>query len=183
MLGGIAGAGVGLSDTRNPYTSYHTVGRPQFNTTDAMSKLYKANGQDNAHGAGKTDENGHKSLGKFKDGFEKEECQTCENRRYQDESNDNGVSFQSPTKLSKGEAAAAVKGHEMEHVNRNKAKAEREGKEIVSQTVTIKTGICPECGEQYVAGGETRTTIRGKYDVGKPEGDVAQKGLKFDSVA
>lgn len=182
MLGGIAGAGVGLSDTRNPYISNSAWSVPRFNTTDAASKI-PGTSENAAKANGKTDEHGHKPLGKFKDGFEKEECQTCENRRYQDESNDEGVSFQTPTKLSKGEAAAAVKGHEMEHANRNKAKAEREGKEIVSQTVTIKTGICPECGEPYIAGGETRTTTRGKYDVGKPEGDVAQKGLKFNAVA
>ena len=81
------------------------------------------------------------------DGFGKKECQTCANRRYQDGSNDSGVSFQTPTKLSPDEAASAVRSHEMEHVTRNQAKARREGKEIVSQSVTIHMAKCPECGE------------------------------------
>ncbi len=88
-------------------------------------------------------------------------CQTCENRRYQDGSNDPGVSFKSASKIS-GNAEAAVRGHEQEHVSRNRAKAEREGKEIVYQSVVIKHAICPECGKNYVAGGETTTVTRTK---------------------
>ncbi len=89
------------------------------------------------------------------------ECRTCENRRYQDGSNDPGVSFKSASKIS-GNAEAAVRGHEQEHVSRNRAKAEREGKEIVYQSVVIKHAICPECGKNYVAGGETTTVTRTK---------------------
>ena len=102
------------------------------------------------------------------DGFGEKECQTCANRRYQDGSNDSGVSFQTPTKLSPDEAASAVRSHEMEHVTRNQAKARREGKEIVSQSVTIHMAKCPECGESYVSGGVTHTVTRGekKYDFG-----------------
>ncbi|MCH5193799.1 MAG: hypothetical protein J1F11_07560 [Oscillospiraceae bacterium] len=96
--------------------------------------------------------------------FDSFECQTCKNRKYQDGSDDSGVSFQTPTKVSPNAAGAAVRSHEQEHVSRNQAKAEREGKEIVSQTVTIHTGICPECGRVYVSGGTTRTTTRDKQD-------------------
>lgn len=92
------------------------------------------------------------------------ECRTCKNRRYQDESNDPGVSFKSASKVAKGAAGAAVRGHEYEHVVRERAKAEREGREVVSQSVVIKTAICPECGESYVAGGETTTVTRTKVD-------------------
>ena len=46
----------------------------------------------------------------------------------------------------------------MEHVVREQAKAQREGRAVISQTVTIHTGICPECGSVYVSGGTTRTT-------------------------
>ena len=60
------------------------------------------------------------------------ECQTCENRKYKDGSNDMGVSFKTPTKLSPEKAASAVRSHEMEHVSRAKAKAAREGSEILS---------------------------------------------------
>ncbi|MBQ7981142.1 MAG: hypothetical protein IJ305_05980, partial [Oscillospiraceae bacterium] len=51
--------------------------------------------------------------------FDSFECKTCENRRYQDGSDDMGVSFQTPTKVDPKAAAAKVKSHEMEHVGRN----------------------------------------------------------------
>lgn len=90
------------------------------------------------------------------------ECKTCENRKYQDESDDPGVSFKSASKISSGSAEAAVRGHEQEHVTRNQAKAERENKEVVYQSVIIKRAICPECGDSYVSGGETTTMTRSK---------------------
>lgn len=96
--------------------------------------------------------------------MEDEECQTCENRKYQDGSNDPGVSFKTPTNIKPEAAAAAVRGHEMEHVMRNRASAAREGKEVVSQSVTLQTGICPECGDVYVSGGTTRTTTAQKAE-------------------
>lgn len=89
------------------------------------------------------------------------ECQTCANRKYQDGSNDPGVSFKTPTALSPEEAASMVRAHEMEHVVRNQQKAMRENREVVSQSVTYHTAICPECGRVYVSGGTTRTVTRG----------------------
>ena len=100
----------------------------------------------------------------FKRRFDSFECQTCKNRKYQDGSDDSGVSFKTPTKVDPSVAGAAVRSHEQEHVSRNQAKAQREGKEIVSQSVTIHTGICPECGRVYVSGGTTRTTTRTSSD-------------------
>lgn len=101
------------------------------------------------------------------------ECQTCKNRKYQDGSDDPGVSFKNATKISPEAAASAVRGHEMEHVYRNRAKAAREDREVVSQSVVIKTAICPECGKSYVAGGETKTVTRAKqadrYSVGRED--------------
>ena len=93
------------------------------------------------------------------------ECQTCKNRKYQDASDDPGVSFKSAAKVGPEGAAAAVRGHEYEHVYRNQAKAAREGKEVVYQSVRIKTAICPEC---YVAGGETTTVTKTKPEAVKP---------------
>lgn len=113
-------------------------------------------------------------------------CDTCENRRYQDGSDDPGVSFKSATKLSPEEAASAVRGHEMEHVYRNQAKAAREDKRIVSQTVTIKTDICPECGKPYTAGGVTKTVTKPKQDLAAKFNagrEDKQKGSLFSSVA
>ncbi len=104
-------------------------------------------------------------MDKIKAEDENGECETCKNRKYQDGSDDPGVSFKSASKIS-GNAEAAVRGHEQEHVSRNRAKADREGKEIVYQSVVIKHAICPECGTNYVSGGETTTVTRTK-----PESD------------
>ena len=90
--------------------------------------------------------------------MEEGECQTCESRKYQDGSDDPGVSFKTPTNLSPEQAAAAVRGHEQEHVVREQAEAVRENRRVVSQSVTLHTVICPECGRVYVSGGVTRTT-------------------------
>ncbi len=92
------------------------------------------------------------------------ECQTCEERKYQDGSDDMGVSFQTPTNVKPEQAASAVRGHEMEHVYREQAKADREGRKVVSQSVTMHTGICPECGKSYVSGGTTRTVTKADTD-------------------
>ena len=88
---------------------------------------------------------------------EEGKCQTCEKRKYQDGSDDMGVSFQTPTRVAPEMAASAVRGHENEHVVRERAKAELEDRRVVSQSVTLHTDICPECGKVYISGGTTRT--------------------------
>lgn len=112
-------------------------------------------------------------------------CETCENRKYQDGSDDPGVSFKTASKVN-GNAEAAVRAHEYEHVSHNQAEAVREDKEIVYQSVRIKHGICPECGASYVAGGETVTVTRPKpedrYNVGLYDSE-GEKGKLFDAVA
>ena len=99
--------------------------------------------------------------------MEEGQCQTCKARKYQDGSNDPGVSYQTPTNIAPTQAASAVRGHEQEHVVREQARAKREGREVVNQSVTLHTDICPECGKVYVSGGTTRTTTR--------EAQVAQR--------
>lgn len=84
-------------------------------------------------------------------------CQTCKNRKYQDGSNDPGVSFKSPAHIDPANAASVVMGHEQEHVVHEKAKAEQQGGEVISQSVVLHSAVCPECGRSYVAGGTTRT--------------------------
>lgn len=112
------------------------------------------------------------------------ECQTCKNRKYQDGSDDPGVSFKTASKIAPEAAASAVRGHEMEHVYRNQAKAAREGREVVSQSVRLKTGICPECGKPYIAGGETRTVTKAKNEPDFSVGTESDpKGSLFDTVA
>lgn len=89
--------------------------------------------------------------------MEEAECQTCAKRKYQDGSNDPGVSFKTPAHISAENAASVVRGHEMEHVSHEQAKAEQEDRKVVQQSVTLHTDICPECGKVYVSGGTTRT--------------------------
>lgn len=90
---------------------------------------------------------------------EESECQTCKNRKYQDGS-DEMVSFKSPQHISPESAASAVRAHEQEHVsNAYKKAAQKDGK-VISASVSIHTGVCPECGRTYVTGGTTRTQIK-----------------------
>ena len=171
---GYGGAGYGMSvyrkNTADPatpavLTSPMSPANPT-SPTEAAGQLEKGmipsvrNGE-NGYRNGKPikDENDYRRR------FDTFECQTCKNRRYQDGSDDSGVSFQTPTKVDPNAAGAAVRSHEQEHVSRNQAKAKREGKEIVSQSVTIHTAICPECGRVYVSGGTTRTTTRNASDM------------------
>ncbi len=98
---------------------------------------------------------------------EEGECQTCKKRKYQDGSDDPGVSFKTPTNIAPEQAQSAVRGHENEHVVRERAKAQREDRKVVSQSVTYHSAICPECGRVYTAGGTTRTVTAANS--GKPE--------------
>ncbi len=93
---------------------------------------------------------------------EEGQCDTCEQRKYQDGSDDPGVSFKTPTRMSPDQAASAVRGHEQEHVVREQAKAAREDRRVVSQSVRLHTDICPECGRVYVSGGVTETVTASK---------------------
>ena len=114
--------------------------------------------------------------------MEEAECQTCENRKYQDGSDDPGVSFKTATNVAPEQAASAVRGHEQEHVVREQAKAQREDRKVVSQSVTIHTAICPECGDVYVSGGTTRTTTRAN-PVQEPQGQESGQSSPFEAFA
>lgn len=108
---------------------------------------------------------------------ENEECQTCKSRKYKDGSNDPGVSFKTATSLSPEEAVTAVRSHENEHVVREQAKAARENREIISQSVTYQTAMCPECGRPYISGGTTRTVTRAASEAQNPFAEKFQAGL------
>lgn len=101
------------------------------------------------------------------------ECQTCENRKYQDGSDEHNVSFKNASKVAPEAAASAVRSHEQMHVKNAYQKAEEDNGKVVSASVAIHTSICPECGKTYVSGGTTRTMI--KYG---NEENPYQKNLK-----
>lgn len=119
--------------------------------------------------------------------MEEGECQTCKERKYQDGSNDPGVSFKTPTNIAPEQAATAVRGHEMEHVVREQAKAEREDRQVVQQSVTLHNEICPECGDVYISGGTTRTVTRANSAEDaqnqKNQQDPQGAALGFNAVA
>ncbi|MCI8912637.1 MAG: hypothetical protein HFF38_00720 [Lawsonibacter sp.] len=114
--------------------------------------------------------------------MEDSECQTCKNRKYQDGSDDPGVSFKTATNVAPEQAAAAVRGHEQEHVVREQAKAKREDRKVVNQSVTIHTAICPECGDVYVSGGTTRTTTKAN-PVQEPQQEESKQNSGFEAMA
>ncbi len=87
------------------------------------------------------------------------DCQTCQERKYQDGS-DEMVSFKSAAHISPNAAASAVRGHEQEHVANAYKKAEQGDGKVLQASVRLKTAVCPECGRSYVAGGETTTKIQ-----------------------
>lgn len=171
---GISGANTGFAGKAFNY-AMSAYGKNKTEKTDEKYGKYSG---DIEHVHNKISEENDK-----KRRFDSFECQTCKDRRYQDGSDDMGVSFQTPTKIDPKAAAARVKSHEMEHVSRNQAKAEREGKEIVSQSVTLSTAICPECGRLYISGGLTRTVTKGaadnRFNVGM-NGPAQNKGSIFD---
>lgn len=88
-----------------------------------------------------------------------QECQTCKKRKYKDGS-DEMVSFKSPQHVSPESAASAVRAHEQEHVSNAYKKAAMKNGKVISASVSIHTGICPECGRTYVSGGTTHTQIK-----------------------
>jgi len=100
------------------------------------------------------------------------DCQTCQERKYQDGS-DEMVSYKGATHISPNAAASAVRSHEQEHVSNAYEKAEKGNGEVLQASVRLKTAVCPECGRSYVAGGETTTKI--KYS---NEENPYQKALK-----
>lgn len=116
----------------------------QSESSGAAEGMGKAEGAQGAEGVQKAAEEG--------------KCQTCEQRKYKDGSDDPGVSFKTATRVAPEQAASAVRGHEREHVVREQAKAKREDRRVISQSVALHTSICPECGKVYVSGGTTRTT-------------------------
>lgn len=155
MLEGISGvdpADRSPSKTMQMWYQYEAAKRSRQNDDPAVSLQVK-NDDGQAMDASSTSKNKVNLNEKYR-------CHTCENRKYQDGSDDPGVSFKSPSKLTPEQAASAVVSHEREHVFREQAKAKEEGAKVVSQTVSIHTGICSECGKVYVAGGTTRTVTK-----------------------
>ncbi len=103
----------------------------------------------------------HKAIGRKSSPAE---CETCANRKYQDGSDENDVSFKTPSHIPQSIAATVVLGHEHEHVA-NAYEKERNGEaKVQSVSVRLHNDICPECGRVYVAGGVTHTHMKYSND-------------------
>jgi len=129
---------------------------------EAWAAYIRSNGTDQARGIGAIEG--------------PQQCETCKNRKYVDQSDDPSVSFQSPAHINPGQAAARVMSHEREHVSNEQEKARRDDRKVISQTVTLTTSICPECGRMYISGGVTRT-LTAKNNSG-PEESRADPNLQ-----
>lgn len=107
--------------------------------------------------------------GKTNDAQKSAECQTCKNRKYQDGSDEPGVSFKQPGHIAPENAAAKVFSHEQEHIAnaQNEARQDK-NKKIVSQSVRMYSQICPECGRSYIAGGQANTVTRATSEKNAP---------------
>ncbi len=118
-----------------------------------------------------------------------EECETCENRKYQDGSDEGNVSFKNASHISPESAASRVRAHEGEHVANAYKKAAQKNGTVVNASVSIQTSICPECGRTYVSGGETNTTIKYENEENpymknrKALDAVTMRGANVDYVA
>lgn len=125
--------------------------------------------------------------GKPAEGVEEDhECETCAKRTYVDGSNESDVSFKTAGHIAPEAAASTVRAHEYEHVRNAFQEDSKEGKELVSFSVSLKTAICPECGKTYVAGGKTRTLMRTENPYAKQQesyNDFATGKKGFDSAA
>ncbi|MDL2236729.1 hypothetical protein LJC56_02715 [Christensenellaceae bacterium OttesenSCG-928-K19] len=110
-------------------------------------------------------------------------CQTCQNRTYQDGSNDAGVSFQTAQHIPASMAGVKVASHEGEHVSRETEKAMQEERVVTQKKVTLQMGCCPECHKIYVAGGTTTiSTMAAKNDTADAESALDLMGGAGEKV-
>lgn len=134
--------GTGYDTSYNMYTNpYAQVSAPQDNAKATIKNPGKS----------QVKEAGRKSS--------PAECETCKERKYQDES-DEMVSFKSATHISPTQAGSAVRAHEQEHVSNAYKKASKDHAKVLQASVNIKTAVCPECGRSYISGGETTTKLQ-----------------------
>lgn len=176
---------LGLDDNRVVHSAADSEVGYELDGTKKEKKTFEEKGEEISKSLGKKIEDEKDVFGKIPekgdiaseaqnhangkhDGFDKDcpqcECETCKNRRYQDDSNDSGVSFQMATRMDPKAAASRVRAHETEHVRREQYDAKMNDRKVISQSVQILTRNCPECGTAYVAGGLTRTHTKKDID-------------------
>ncbi|MDI6703921.1 MAG: hypothetical protein QME40_04535 [bacterium] len=82
------------------------------------------------------------------------------------------------TRMSGPESLTHVPRHEMEHATKARARAAREGKEVVSIDIKIQYATCPECGMRYAIGGKTTVRTRPKQEYKQEEVEIELPGAE-----
>ena len=107
------------------------------------------------------------------------ECETCNNRKYQDGS-DEMVSFKSAAHISPEASASRVMAHEHEHVSNAYKDASQNNGKVIRASVSLQREICPECGRSFIAGGTTTTQIKYYNEKNPYQQDLkATDGIKY----
>ena len=102
---------------------------------------------------------------------------------------DHHPSFEGFGAASCVDPSAAACGEIVYEICREQAKADREDRKVVSQTVTMHTEICPECGKAYVSGGTTRTVTKAdtendfQQDLARQNDEENKTRTPFSAVA
>lgn len=115
-------------------------------------------------------------------------CETCAERKYQDESDEANVSFKNASHVDPAAAGSAVRAHEGMHVSNAYKKASEGNGKVLQASVSIHTAVCPECGRTYVSGGTTHTKIAygnedNKYQQARKQQDSKLlPGMNFDAA-
>jgi hypothetical protein len=180
-IGGISAVS-GYSGIQGIYPIYNSSAVAGVRGADSVTRGSDGTAQATVDGAKDAEKTGKDGSSKR---VSKEDCQTCKNRKYVDGSNDANVSFKTPSRVSPNSAAAAVMGHEQEHVANAIAEGNEPGKELVSATVTLRTSTCPECGSVYVSGGTTHSSIRSTSESSQPVNpyEKRQADLNYEMAA
>ena len=171
---------IGISGAVNGYSNayaYNTYGNYKESAAFVPAGA-KENPGSVSQAGGKEDGSVKRIFGSGKEEkIDGERCQTCEERKYQDGSNEN-VSFKFPAHVSPEAAASAVRAHEGEHVSNAYTSAAQKNGKVISASVSIHMSVCPECGRSYVSGGTTSTQI--KYPANPYE--QSQKALRAEEA-
>lgn len=154
------------------------------NTAFDMMKAGSSRNADNINGYRPFEDEKTEAQERLKKQMGIERCETCENRKYVDGSNESDVSFKSPGHIDPSSAASVVSAHEHQHVANAIQEGSKPDAELVSVSVSLKTDTCPECGRTYVSGGVTHTQIKHTADGSDmKEAEALQRGEKPETAA
>lgn len=176
----------GYGASASAFSSAQNNGATQGNAATSVGGVSPSAGSSPVNGVGEAELSPAAEKAKKRSGAIK--CETCAERKYQDESDEANVSFKNASHVDPAAAGSAVRAHEGMHVsNAYKKAAEGNGK-VLQASVSIHTAVCPECGRTYVSGGTTHTKIAygnedNKYQQARKQQDSKLlPGMNFDAA-